>query len=165
MTNRALFAALFAALLLLVLATCVDFGYDIPPPPAEYDAAPTPTFDADPNAPDGMLSDAGSGCIEGPTDPTEDGPQIRFTTLNVDQNVLNIAAGDTVTWTNGDTMKHTVTVGAPGAELPPELGGFDSGDIFPSAQWAYRFCDARTVIYFCATHPLQMSGYRVLVAE
>lgn len=133
-------------------AGCVDFGFRVPPPELEVDATPV---DAD--------GDAVTACVEGPTAPTVDGPQIAFTTLNVDQPIVNVTVGDVVTWTNGDTMTHTVTAGVPGAPQPAPLG-FDSGDIVPGGRWAYRFCTARTATYFCRPHAGQMNGYRIIVA-
>lgn len=131
---------------------CVDFGFRVPPPEVEVDATPV---DAD--------GDGATACVEGPATPSADGPQIAFTTLNVDRPIVNIMVGDVVTWTNGDTMTHTVTAGVPGAPQPPPAG-FDSGDIAPGGRWAYRFCTPRTAIYFCRPHANQMNGYRVIVA-
>lgn len=151
-THRVRAVASLAGLTLVgaLAGSCIDFGYRVPPA----------------TQPDAVVADAGGDgaeCTEGPATPSASGPQIALVTLNVDQPVLNVAPGDVVTWTNTDTMVHTVTAGAPGAQLPPEQGGFDSGDIAPSGQWAYRFCTARTAIYFCKTHPNQMNNYRVVV--
>ena len=137
---------------------CVDLGYR---------AAPFSTFDAgDPGEAGetaGEAADAG-GCMAGPGEPTTAGPQVRFLTGRVDLTLLAVTSGDVVTWTNTDSMRHTVTAGAPGAEQPAASGGFTSGEIAPTTQWAYRFCNARTVIYFCATHPNQMRDYRIVVS-
>jgi plastocyanin len=134
----------------LVLAGCIDFGYRLPPPPDAPDA---------PVLPDGN----GSACTEGIAPPSDTGPQISIITLNVNVPVLAIHIGEVVTWTNTDSMAHTVTAGAPGAMLPPAQGGFDSGDIAAGGKWAYRFCTARSVVYFCKTHASQMNNYRVTV--
>lgn len=139
--------------LVVVLASCIDFGYQVPPPVPAIDAAGDPV-DAD--------GDGASACVEGPTQPSAAGPQIAFITLAVDAPVKTVRVGDVVTWTNTDTMVHTATAGAPGAPQGPPLG-FDSGDLAPGASWAYRFCSARTAIYFCKTHASQMNGYRVVV--
>ena len=136
----------------VLAAACIDFGYRVPPPQVEVDATPT---DADGDGP--------AACVESPTAPSTSGPQIHLVTLNVDRAIVNITVGEVVTWTNTDTMVHTVTAGVPGAPQPAPLG-FDSGDIAPGGTWAYRFCGARTAIYFCKTHANQMNGYRVIVA-
>jgi plastocyanin len=142
-----------SSLVLLVALSsihCIDYGVRLPAPTS--DAPPVDTGAGD-----------SSGCVEGMTTPAATGPQLAFSTLAVDQPNLAIAVGDVVTWTNNDSMVHTVTAGAPGAPLPTAQGGFDSGDIAPGAKWAYRFCRARTVIYFCKTHASQMNNYRVAV--
>ncbi len=144
------FAGLMVA---LVFASCIDYGYDLPARVAtDADALATDT---------GTQTE--SDCQEGPTSPNSAGTQIHFGTLSVDLPNVVINTGDTVTWTNGDSMSHTVTAGAPGAELPTARGGFSSGDIAPGSQWAYHFCRARSVFYFCATHPQQMNGYKIEV--
>ncbi len=141
----------FVIVAALLAGGCIDFGYKVPPPPVEIDAM---TVDADGDGP--------VACVEGPTAASTTGPQVALVTLNVDTPILSVHVGDVVTWTNTDTMVHTVTAGAPGAPQGPPLG-FDSGDITPGAKWAYRFCSARTAIYFCKTHANQMNGYRVVV--
>ncbi len=138
---------------------CIDFGYDIEPPELILDAP------ADAAEPADAGSDDGGGCVEGQVEPSDAGIQIAIITLNVDQPVVAVAPGETITWTNVDSEIHTVTAGAPGAELPVEQGGFDSGEFGTGERWAYRFCTVRTVVYFCATHPQQMNGYRIIVQE
>lgn len=135
---------------LLAAAACIDFGYRVPSLP---DAGPA---DA---APDGSTA-----CVEGAVAPSTSGPQIALVTLNVDKAVVNVTPGTVVTWTNTDTMVHTVTAGVPGAPRPPAQGGFDSGDIPAGGKWAWRFCSARNALYFCKTHASQMNGYRIVVA-
>lgn len=163
---------------------CVDFGYrvddadsfadaatDAPPPSdaAPLDAAPADSggvldaADVDAAESDAEV-DAAPACVEGPTAPSDTGPQLQFIpTLNVDQPMFTISAGDVVTWTNTDSMRHTATAGAPGAIVPMDRGGFISGDIATGARWAYRFCDPRTLVWFCETHPAQMNGYRIVI--
>lgn len=139
---------------LAALTACFDFGYDIDAPP-------------DLGVPDGTMAD-GSGvdgidCTEGPAEPSASGPQVQIATLQMTPAMLDIHAGDTVTWTNNDSMRHTVTAGAPGAVVPAAQGGFDSGEIASGTSWAYRFCALRQAFYFCQTHPSQMNGYRLNV--
>ncbi|MFN0251963.1 MAG: plastocyanin/azurin family copper-binding protein [Kofleriaceae bacterium] len=135
---------------LLVVVGCIDFGYPVPP------LVDAPSLDT--------AIDGDQTCTEGSVPPSTSGPQLAFATLSVSNTALTIMRGDVVTWTNTDTMPHTVTAGAPGAEVPLAQGGFDSDTISPGAKWAYRFCTPRTVIYFCKTHASQMNGYRVVVS-
>lgn len=58
--------------------------------------------------------------------------------------VIKVSSGTTVTWTNNDTILHTVT----------DLGGeFDSGFIQDGESWKYTFDSAGTYYYFCSIHP------------
>lgn len=142
---------LLAASLAFVLGSgCADFGIGIDPPPPEPDA--------------GREEVSLDGCVEGPTEPSLEGTVIRFSTLDVDRRLVVIGVGEQVTWVNASSQTHTATAGAPGAEIPPDSGGFDSGNMAPGgSQWAYRFCDPRTLEWFCRTHPAQMQGYRVVI--
>jgi plastocyanin len=57
---------------------------------------------------------------------------------------VEVSAGTTVTWTNGDTTQHTVTAGD---------GSFDSGVLPPGAAFSRTFDAAGTFAYACAIHP------------
>lgn len=147
-------SSLMAVTLVAVAALlgCTDYGYDAPP----YTEP----------VPDGSDDDAGDGdgdCVEGVVSPRATGPQVRYAGFTAIPASLTIGAGDVVTWTNEDAVVHTVTAGTPDAELPPSEGGFDSGDIAGGASWAYRFCEARTAVYFCRPHKTMMFGYEVVV--
>ena len=58
---------------------------------------------------------------------------------------LTVHAGDTVIWTNQDSIPHTATA----------LDGksFDSGAIDPGASWKFVFTKAGPFNYRCAIHP------------
>jgi plastocyanin len=58
---------------------------------------------------------------------------------------ITVHPGDTVTWTNQDSIPHTAT----------SLDGktFDSGAIDPDASWSYTFAKAGTYPYRCSIHP------------
>ncbi len=60
------------------------------------------------------------------------------------EDVLEVSVGDTVTWTNDDTMAHTVTAAD---------GSFDSGFLMPGESWSYTFTEAGASNYFCTPHP------------
>ncbi|VVB96372.1 Cupredoxin-like domain protein [uncultured archaeon] len=57
---------------------------------------------------------------------------------------LNITSGTTVTWTNDDTVAHTVT---------SVTGVFDSGSINPGATYSYTFNQTGSFEYGCTIHP------------
>ncbi len=57
---------------------------------------------------------------------------------------VTVTVGTTVTWTNLDSVVHTVT---------SETGLFDSGNLARNATFSYSFADRGTFSYFCAIHP------------
>lgn len=56
---------------------------------------------------------------------------------------LTIAVGDTVTWTNSDSMPHTAT---------DEDDRFDSGNLDPGQSFSFTFTAAGTYTYRCDYH-------------
>lgn len=75
---------------------------------------------------------------------------------------VEVDAGSTVTWTNGDPGAHTVTSGAveqgTSGVTPTPDGRFDSGDIAGGDTFEQTFDEAGTYEYFCALHPATMRG-------
>lgn len=57
---------------------------------------------------------------------------------------ITIAVGGTVTWTNNDTVPHTVTA---------DDGSFDSGLMRRGGTWSKTFTAPGTYTYFCSLHP------------
>jgi plastocyanin len=57
---------------------------------------------------------------------------------------LEVAAGDTVTWTNRDLVPHTVSAAGAGVE---------SGNIAPGATWKYVVRRQGEIDYLCRYHP------------
>jgi plastocyanin len=58
-----------------------------------------------------------------------------------------VAAGTSVTFTNGDAIAHTVTTD------PGQAESFDSGSLAPGAQFTHTFATAGTVRIHCTIHP------------
>jgi plastocyanin len=73
---------------------------------------------------------------------------IRIENFKFEPATLEIAAGDTVTWSNGDDEIHAVVA---------EDGSFHSGGIDGDNTFAHTFEKPGTYAYRCALHP-QMSG-------
>ena len=62
---------------------------------------------------------------------------------------ITVKAGTTVTWTNSDSIAHTVTKeDGPGAD-------FDSGNVDGGATFEQTFDEPGTVNYVCTIHPGQ----------
>jgi plastocyanin len=83
------------------------------------------------------------------------GNQVAVSIVNFlyDPSPVNVAVGDTVTWTNNDTVPHTVTAND---------GSFQSGTMQPGATFSFTFTGAGTFDYHCEFHA-NMSG-QVVVA-
>jgi plastocyanin len=56
---------------------------------------------------------------------------------------LEVAVGDTITWTNGDLVPHTVTSGT----------AIESGTIDPNEHWRYVARKKGEIDYICRFHP------------
>jgi plastocyanin len=79
---------------------------------------------------------------------------------------INVAVGDTVTWTTTQSIgaQHTVTSGKPGGT---DVGkAFDSGFGLQNNGDSYQFTfqTAGTYDYFCQVHPTQMTGTVIVTA-
>ena len=70
---------------------------------------------------------------------------------------IEVPVGTTVTWTNGDSTRHTVTSGADDSAD----GTFDSGDIEAGETFSHTFDEAGEFAYFCDIHPT-MTGVVVV---
>ncbi len=69
-------------------------------------------------------------------------------------NDITIQMGDTVYWTNLDSVLHTVTSGT---DCTSD-GLFDSGDLAGGDEWSYTFESAGEYPYFCLYHCETMEG-------
>jgi plastocyanin len=78
-------------------------------------------------------------------------------------NPVNVSPGEKVTWTNTDSVSHTVTSGKP-SDIPSGTI-FDSGLLAPGKIFSHTFtiADVGTINYFCQIHPW-MAG-QVIVAS
>jgi copper-containing nitrite reductase len=64
-----------------------------------------------------------------------------------------VGVNNTITWTNDDTMTHTVT---------SRTGIFDSGQIMAGMTWTYTFNTPGTYNYYCTLHPWMNGTVTVL---
>ena len=71
--------------------------------------------------------------------------EIEIVNFNFSQLALTITSGSTVTWTNKDSARHTVTSDS-GSELNSELFGKDE-------TYSHTFNELGTFDYHCAPHP------------
>ena len=68
---------------------------------------------------------------------------------------ITVKAGDTVTWTNGDDIPHTVT---------SKTGVFRSKALDTDDKFTFTFATPGTFPYFCALHP-HMTGSIVVETQ
>jgi plastocyanin len=92
-----------------------------------------------------------------PTEETGQAPagqEVAVSIINFayDPNPVTVAVGDTITWTNNDTVPHTVTAND---------GSFSSGTMDPGATFSFTFDTAGTFDYHCEFHA-NMSGQVVV---
>jgi nitrite reductase (NO-forming) len=67
-----------------------------------------------------------------------------------DPTSAKVKTSTTITWTNDDTLPHTVTSG--NADTGPS-GEFDSGVLMGASSFTHTFDKAGTFDYYCALHP------------
>ncbi len=94
-----------------------------------------------------------------------DGSSVAVAVENIayDPEILEIAVGTEVTWTNNDgAVRHTVTSGEPPTDAVPGLSkgkpakttGVFNGDLpEDGATFSFTFDKAGTFAYFCEVHP------------
>jgi plastocyanin len=112
-----------------------------------------------------LLSACGSGGGEGSTSdgaPFEvPGEPVATTEVSLPKSyrfepaVIQIQAGDTVTWTNGDDFPHDVHL-LDGSDRAVDLPIGENGSL--------TFDDPETIYYECSIHPQQMHG-KIIVGE
>ena len=94
---------------------------------------------------DGVVPETQSAAQEVPADATT----VRIVNLAFDPAEVTITTGTTVSWTNEDSVPHTVT---------STDGAFDSGIFDPGANFTWTFDQPGSFPYACQIHP-QMQGY------
>ncbi len=83
--------------------------------------------------------------------------RVAIQTFQFQPSSLEVAAGTTVTWTNGDDILHTVTAGAPGAADGRFNGTLDGRD----TTYQFTFTVPGTYAYFCSRHESMRGEVRV----
>ena len=85
----------------------------------------------------------------------------------------SVNVGDVITWTNDDSLPHTVTSGQ-GISLVKSMkensqgtpdGIFDSGMLNPNESWSYTFSEPGQYQYYCTLHPWVQRSITVLESE
>jgi plastocyanin len=99
-----------------------------------------------------------AGCVSyGPNPSASSAPQTSTASQNIvsmkniafNPSSLTIRRGANVTWTNDDSVTHTVT---------SNTGIWDSGNLSPGQTYTRQFNDTGTFPYHCKIHGSAMSG-------
>ncbi len=83
-----------------------------------------------------------SGCTQ--TTQTPSGNNVYIQNYAFNPASLTVKAGDTVTWTNKDSVSHTVT---------SDTGLFGSSPLANGQTFSYTFTTAGSYAYTCSIHP------------
>jgi predicted lipoprotein with Yx(FWY)xxD motif/plastocyanin len=103
-------------------------------PDAKFGASPTASPEASPSS--------------SPAAATSAGTAVTIANFAFDAPSVTIKVGSSVTWTNNDSVAHTVTA---------DDGSFDSGNLDAGKTFSFTFTKAGTFTYHCAIHP-NMTG-------
>jgi len=110
-------------------------------PTAAPTATPTPT--AAPTA----TPTANPTPTPTPTTASSSGNSVSIMNFSFNPNSLTVKVGTKVTWTNHDSVTHTVTA---------NQGAFNS-PVLPGSSFSFTFTKAGTYAYHCMIHPYMMA--------
>ncbi|NLX04580.1 MAG: hypothetical protein GXY33_05510 [Phycisphaerae bacterium] len=98
-----------------------------------------------------------------PPPPQQGVTDVSMQNIAFQPNEVTIPQGQSVRWTNLETLPipHTVTSGNPDDPNAGEL--FDSELLAPGESFTRQFDEPGTFVYFCRPHPVQMRDARVIV--
>jgi plastocyanin len=65
---------------------------------------------------------------------------------------VTVPAGETVTWTNNDTARHSVTADDGSFDSHPACGGIGGACMIKGGTFSHTFSQPGTVAYYCRAH-------------
>ncbi|HEV2582853.1 MAG TPA: plastocyanin/azurin family copper-binding protein, partial [Ktedonobacteraceae bacterium] len=68
---------------------------------------------------------------------------------------IQVVLGTTVTWTNQDTVPHSVRLSP---AMMSSSDDWESGLLYPGQSFSYTFTSRGTFPYYCQEHPYEMGG-------
>ncbi len=120
------------------------------PPPATVPPATVPPATLPPAAnPPAATPPAAPGAPAAPSNVS-----VNIANNQFSPSTITISAGSTVTWSNADTVTHTVTA---------DDQSFASGLVKKATSWSHTFTTPGTFTYFCEIHP-EMTGTVIATA-
>jgi plastocyanin len=148
--NKAILATFVLMLLSLSLASSIAISVPY------YASAQEVTGQAGGNATNATMAGAGNatnatmaGAGNATTSVSMGPGASTLTTDAFSPNPIQVSVGSTVTWTNNDSVIHTVNSGT----SPTQSGLFSSPIMNPQDTFEYTFTEAGEVPYFCMLHP------------
>ena len=149
------FVSLFV-LAALVLAACTSpatptKASDMPTESMEETLMATETMTAMATETPSMETKAPSP--ESTSDDSPDGMEVEIEDFAYVANMLTVKVGTTVTWTNKDTARHTVS---------SDTGVFESGLFGKGESFSYTFTEVGVFPYYCAPHPYMKGTITVI---
>jgi plastocyanin len=133
MVRPKIWFCLLAMSLLVVLTACGGDTASTSPTPAPTTAATTALTPTPTTAPTDTTTTA----------TTSNGNSVALASFAFSPTSLTVKVGTKVTWTNNDSVTHTVTA---------DQGAFDSGDLAPGKSFSFTFSKAGTYSYHCNIH-------------
>lgn len=139
------FVSLFV-LAALVLAACTSpaASTEAPAMPASTTEAPMATETMNTMATESPTMETQAPSPESTADDSAEGMEVKIEDFAFVANALTVKVGTTVTWTNKDTARHTVS---------SDTGVFESGLFGKGESFSYTFTEVGVFPYYCAPHP------------
>jgi plastocyanin len=78
---------------------------------------------------------------------------------------ITVKVGDTVTWTNNDSVPHTVTSATSLDTSATTTSEFDSGQFGPGQTFSFTFTKAGTFFYVCTIHRSQPAMHGEVIVQ
>jgi len=94
----------------------------------------------------------GSSVSNTPSTPAPANASVSIKNMSFNPSALSVKTGTTVTWTNNDSVAHTVTA---------DGGLFDSGTLSPGQSFSFTFATAGSISYHCSIHPSMRAAVAV----
>jgi plastocyanin len=143
-TTTKAWLCLLAVGFLLLLAACGSA-----PSPTGTGTTPTaaPTATPTPTTAPTATPTANSTPTPTPTTASSSGNSVSIMNFSFSPNSLTVKVGTKVTWTNHDSVTHTVTA---------NQGAFNS-PVLPGNSFSFTFTKAGTYAYHCMIHPYMMA--------
>ena len=95
---------------------------------------------------------------------TSNGAMVNIANYTFDPATLTISPDTTVTWTNNDSVTHTVT-SADGIGVSANTTSLFNGSLAPGASFSYTFTKAGTYFYECTIHVTMASMHAKVIVQ